>query len=92
MVNANEIIKLSTETIQSLIETLLKTNNAVSISSTKLDNDYTISTFQNEKFNWVSEEEKDDAFINELVWSIFYDDNNMNGSSLVSVIEKIFIK
>lgn len=82
-----KIIEISSETIERSLLAKMGNENAISLSAIRLDNDFQIAEFKNnENIKWISEEEKEDAFDEGLVWSVYVGAENMHASSIQAIM------
>ena len=82
--------ELTCETIEKNLLAIMANENALSLSCVQLDNDFITQTYKNDdKLNWVSEEEKQKSFDNEIIWAIFYGEQNYHASSIFAIMEKL---
>ncbi len=86
----SKIVKLSSDTIQQNMLSMIGENDTVSLSCIQLDNNFIIMNFkETPNIKWVSEEEKDKSFKNELVWCFYYGQNNLHASSINAIMQRM---
>ena len=86
-----QLVQLSSETIErNMLSLVGKNQDNVSLSCVQLDNAFVIMNFKNTKtIKWVSEEEKNKAYENELVWGLYYGQENMHASSVSAIMNEL---